>query len=73
MRQRLFYCYSIKYFYRTDMDMREMNHIDFDWHMPLNWHRLTFDEIKVMCYDSGLTTQRVHEDGSGITVVATKD
>jgi hypothetical protein len=55
------------------MDMREMNHIDFDWYMPLNWHRLTFDEIKVMCYDSGLTTQRVYEDGSGITVVATKD
>jgi hypothetical protein len=31
------------------------------------------NEVKLMCHDSGLTTQRVHEDGSGITVVATKD
>jgi len=34
---------------------------------------LTVDEVKQMCHDSGLTTQRVHEDDSGITVVATKD
>lgn len=71
--QRLFYYTIFKCFYRPDMDMQEMNHINFDWYMPLNCHRMTVDEVKQMCRDSGLTTQRMHEDGSGITVVATKD
>jgi arsenite methyltransferase len=53
------------------MDMQEINHINFDWYMPLNCHRMMVDEVKLMCHDSGLTTQHVH--GSDITVVAAKD
>ena len=70
--QRLFYYYIFKCFYRPDMDPQEMNHINFDWFMPLNCHRMTVEEVRAMCVAAGLTVDRLHEDGSGITVAATK-
>lgn len=68
--QRLFYWYVCKAFYRPEMTLDEMNHINFDWFAPRNAHRHTEEEIRSWCADVGLEIERERIEDSGITVIA---
>lgn len=68
--QRLFFYKVCKAYYRPEYSIEEMNHINFDWFRPQNCHRHTTQEVRTMCEVSGLRIQRLHEEASGITVIA---
>ena len=70
--QRLFYWHIFKAFYRPDMTLDEMTHINFDWYAPRNAHRQTVDEVRAWCADVGLEIDRERVEEAGITVVARK-
>jgi arsenite methyltransferase len=70
--QRFFYYNICKTFYGDDLNIDEMNHINFDWFRPLNCHRHTPEEIREYCNNAGLEVNRLYTDSSGITVIATK-
>ena len=67
--QRLFF---YKFFYRPDYTLEEMNHINFDWFRPRNCWRHTPEEVLSFVEGAGLTTERVHVDESGITLIASR-
>lgn len=68
--QRLFYWHVCKAFYRPDLDLQEMNHINFDWFAPKNAHRQTAEEVREWCGRAGLVVEREVVEEAGITVVA---
>jgi SAM-dependent methyltransferase len=68
--QRLFYWHVCKAFYRPDMTLEEMNHVNFDWYRPLNCIRSTPEEIRAYCAEAGLDIERMDVQEAGITVVA---
>ncbi|MDB9718187.1 methyltransferase domain-containing protein [Candidatus Pelagibacter sp.] len=70
--QRLFYYKFLKSFYSHELSLDEMNHINFDWFRPLNCFRHTSSEIKEFCLKSSLKIDRVYEDESGISIIATR-
>jgi arsenite methyltransferase len=70
--QRLFYWHVCKMFYRPEMTLEEMNHINFDWFAPSNASRQTPEEVRAWCADAGLVVEREHLQESGITIVARK-
>jgi ubiquinone/menaquinone biosynthesis C-methylase UbiE len=70
--QRLFYWHIFKAFYRSDMTIDEMAHINFDWYAPKNAHRQTPEEVRAWCNEAGLEVEREVVEEAGITVVATK-
>lgn len=70
--QRLFYYTICKAFYREDIGLEEMNHINFDWFRPKNCHRHTKEEVEMFCADAGLNVQMLHEGAAGYTVVANR-
>lgn len=70
--QRLFYWHIFKAYYRPEMTLDEMNHINFDWFSPINAHRQTEQEVRQWCADSGLAIEHEHIQESGITVHAVK-
>ncbi len=70
--QRLFYWHIFKAFYRPDMDLDEMNHINFDWYAPVNAHRQTADEVRQWCDEAGMEIERERVEDAGITVIARK-
>ncbi len=70
--QRLFYWHVFKAFYRPDMTLDEMNHINFDWYAPRNAHRQSIDEVRAWCAEAGLDIERERVEDAGITVVARK-
>lgn len=70
--QRFFYWNICKLYYRSDYNLDEMNHINFDWFRPLNCHRQTSEQVKQWCIEAGLEIQRFDIQESGITVVAKK-
>jgi ubiquinone/menaquinone biosynthesis C-methylase UbiE len=70
--QRLFYWHVMKVYYREEMSIEEMNHINFDWFRPLNCHRHTAEEIREFCRVAGLRIDRLHEQESGFSVIATR-
>lgn len=51
--QRFFYWYVFKCFYKSEYDIEEMNHINFDWYRPENCHRQTPEEVSVWCEEAG--------------------
>jgi SAM-dependent methyltransferase len=71
--QRFFYWHVFKAFYRPDMTLDEMNHINFDWYAPRNAHRHTVEEVRDWCAKGGLTIERERVEEAGITIVARKD
>jgi arsenite methyltransferase len=71
--QRLFYWHVAKAFYRPDMTLDEMNHINFDWYAPRNAHRQTPEEVRTWCSAAGLTIEREVVEEAGITVVARRE
>lgn len=68
--QRLFYWHVCKAFYREDLDLHEMNHINFDWFAPKNAQRQTAEEVRRWCGQAGLAVEREVVEDAGITVVA---
>ena len=70
--QRFFYWNICKLFYRPEIDIEVMNHINFDWFRPLNCHRHTKEEVIAFCNNSSLQIENIHVEDSGITVVARK-
>jgi arsenite methyltransferase len=68
--QRLFYWHVCKAFYRPDLTLDEMNHINFDWFTPKYSHRQTPDEVRTWCEEAGLVIETLRKEEAGITVVA---
>lgn len=70
--QRLFYWHVFKAFYRPEMTLEEMNHINFDWYAPKNAHRQSASEVRAWCAGLGLVIERERVEEAGITVIARK-
>ena len=70
--QRLFYYYVCKMFYRSDLTIEEMNHVNFDWFMPKYCSRHTPEELVGWCGDAGLIVEDIKPEESGITLIARK-
>jgi len=70
--QRFFYWHVCKAFYRPDMTIEEMNHINFDWYAPKNAHRHTIEEVRGWCAKAGFTIERERVEEAGITIIAKK-
>ena len=70
--QRLFYWHVFKAFYRSELTLDEMNHINFDWYAPRNAHRHTIDELRRWCANAGLTIERERIEEAGMTIIARK-
>lgn len=70
--QRLFYWHVFKAFYRPDMDLDEMNHVNFDWYAPINAYRQTAEEVRQWCGEAGMEIERERVEDAGITVIARK-
>lgn len=70
--QRLFYWHVCKLFYRSDMSLEEMNHINFDWFTPTYAHRQSVEEVSQWCSEIGLDIVEMKAEEAGITVIATK-
>jgi SAM-dependent methyltransferase len=70
--QRLFYWHVFKAYYRPEMTLDEMNHINFDWYAPRNAHRHTAKEVRGWCAELGLQIEHERVEEAGITVIARK-
>ncbi|TVR11196.1 MAG: class I SAM-dependent methyltransferase [Salinarimonadaceae bacterium] len=70
--QRFFYWHVCKAFYRPEMTLDEMNHINFDWFAPKNAHRQSAEEVRAWCAELGLSIEREIVEEAGITIVARK-
>lgn len=70
--QRFFYWHVCKAFYRPEMTLDEMNHINFDWFAPQNAHRQTPEEVRAWSEELGLLIEREVVEEAGITIVARK-
>lgn len=70
--QRFFYWHVFKAFYRPEMSIDEMNHINFDWYAPRNAHRHTIEEVRQWCADFGLEIEHENVELAGITIIAKK-
>lgn len=70
--QRLFYWHVLKAFYRTEMSLDEMNHINFDWYAPKNAHRQSVEEVRAWCKALGLSIELERAEDAGITMIAQK-
>ncbi len=70
--QRLFYWHVFKAFYSPDLNMEEIQCINFDWYAPTNAHRQTPDEVRNWCNQVGLHIEREVVEEAGITIIARK-
>jgi len=70
--QRLFYWHVMKAFYDPDLDLEELNHINYDWYAPANAHRQSPEEVRSWCGEAGLEIERENVQPAGITVIARK-
>ena len=70
--QRLVYWHVFKAFYRQDMTLDEMNHINFDWYAPVNAHRQSIEEVRDWCAGLSLSIEREVVEDAGITIIAKK-
>jgi arsenite methyltransferase len=70
--QRFFYWHVLKAFYRPEMSLDEMNHLNFDWYAPKNAHRQSPDEVQAWCAALGLMIEHEKVEEAGITVIARK-
>ena len=68
--QRLFYWHVLKTFYRPDITLEEMNHINFDWFVPANARRHSPQEVRDWCRILELEIERELIEDAGITIVA---
>lgn len=70
--QRLFYWHIFKAFYREDMTVDEMNHINYDWYAPRNAHRQTEQDVREWCAALNLAIEHECIEPAGITIIAQK-
>jgi SAM-dependent methyltransferase len=70
--QRFFYWYICKMWVRPEVNLNEMNIVNFDWFRPLNCQRHTKEEVQEYCSKAGLEIEHMDVQESGITVVARK-
>jgi SAM-dependent methyltransferase len=70
--QRLFYWHVLKAFYRPDLSLDEMNHVNFDWYAPINCHRQSIEEVRRWCGEASLAIERENVQEAGITIIARK-
>lgn len=70
--QRLFYWHVCKLFYRSDLTLDEMNHVNFDWFTPTYAHRQSVVDVEEWCRAIGLGIVDLKAEEAGITVVATR-
>ena len=70
--QRLFYWHVAKTFYRPEMNLDEMNHLNFDWYAPKNANRHTLAEVQGWCADLGIEIETEREEMAGLTIIAKK-
>jgi SAM-dependent methyltransferase len=70
--QRFFYWHVCKAYYRPELDLDELNHINFDWFAPANAHRQSPEEVRAWCADAGLVVEREDVQEAGITIVGRK-
>jgi len=68
--QRFFYWHVLKAFYRPEMTLDEMNHINFDWYAPKNARRHTVEEVRGWCKTLGLEIEHEFAEEAGISVIA---
>jgi arsenite methyltransferase len=68
--QRLFYWHVFKAYHHPDLDLDELNHINYDWYAPRNAHRQSPEEIRAWCAGAGLEIEREDVQEAGVTVVA---
>ena len=68
--QRLFYWHVAKAFYRPDLTIEEMNHINFDWYAPANAHRQSPEEVRTWCEEAALEIEREVVEDAGVTIIA---
>jgi len=70
--QRLFYWHIFKAYYRPELTLDEMNHINFDWYAPRNASRHTIEQVRAWCSQAGLSIERERVEEAGITIIARK-
>lgn len=70
--QRLFYWHVLKAYHGADLELDELNHINYDWYAPKNAHRQSPEEVREWCRDAGLEIERENVQQAGITIVARK-
>ncbi len=70
--QRFFYWHVCKAFYRPEMLLEEMNHVNFDWFVPQNAHRQSPEEVRAWLDELGFIVERERLEQSGITCIARK-
>jgi len=70
--QRFFYWHVLKAFYRPEMSLDEMNHVNFDWYAPKNAHRHTIEDVRGWCEQLSLAIEREHVQEAGISIIARK-
>jgi arsenite methyltransferase len=71
--QRLFYWHIFKAYYRPDMTLDELNHVNFDWYTPRNAHRQTPEQVRAWCSEIGLEIEHERIEPAGITIIARKE
>jgi arsenite methyltransferase len=71
--QRLFYWHIFKAYFDPNLQLEEMNHINYDWYAPKNAHRHTIDEVQQWCSTASLKIIRQVVEPSGISIVARRD
>ena len=70
--QRLFYWHVFKAYYRPELNLDEMNHINYDWYAPRNAHRHSESEVRSWCAELDLSIERERIEEAGITIIARK-
>jgi arsenite methyltransferase len=68
--QRLFYWHVFKAFHHPDLEIDELNHINYDWYAPRNAHRQSAEEVREWCREAALEIEREDVQEAGITVIA---
>lgn len=67
--QRFVYWHVMKCFYRPEMSLDEMNHINFDWYTPINAWRQTPEDVAKWCHELNLKILDQTVEEAGITVI----
>lgn len=70
--QRFIYWNFAKLFWNEAYPFEANLHVNFDWYRPHYANRQTADEVRAWCAEAGLRIDRLHEEESGFTVIASK-
>jgi SAM-dependent methyltransferase len=70
--QRLIYWSFAKLFWNEAYPFEANLHVNFDWYRPHYANRQTEAEVRAWCAEAGLRVDRLHEEESGFTVIASR-